>query len=123
LRLGLSAALQREANAPDFLLGGIDAEKTLPRGGSLQFAFATSRGQVAGLGNSSSEDAQHDGNAFQLVLNQPLPFFNSTLHARYQSASEGFVNPFGGTVTAGSRRGDVAVEMKPGRNSKLLIGV
>jgi uncharacterized repeat protein (TIGR01451 family) len=123
LRVGLSAALQREANAPDFFIGGLDAEKTLPRGGSLQFAFATSRGRVAGLGNSTDEDAQHDGNAYQLVLNQPLPFFNSTLHAKYQSASEGFLNPFGGTVTAGSRRGDVTVEMKPGRNSKLLFGV
>ena len=122
LKLGLSAALQREANAPDFFLGGFDAEKTMPRGGSLEFAFATSRGQVAGLGNSTSEDTQHDGNAYQLTLMQPLPFFNSTLHARYQSASEGFLNPFGGTVTAGSRRGDVAVEMKPGRNSKLLFG-
>jgi uncharacterized repeat protein (TIGR01451 family) len=125
LKLGVSAALQRETNAPDFFLGGFDAEKTLPPGGSLQVAFATSRGQVAGFGNSigDSESAKHDGNAYQLALTQPLPFFNSTLHARYQSASEGFLNPFGGTVTAGSRRGDVAVEMKPGRSSKLLFGV
>jgi uncharacterized repeat protein (TIGR01451 family) len=124
LRVGLSAALQREANAPDFFLGGIDAEKTLPRGGSLQFAFATSRGQLSGIGNSSdSEDAKHDGNAFQLALTQPLPFWDSIVRARFQSASEGFMNPFGGTVTAGSRRGDVAVEMKPGKSSKFLFGV
>ena len=125
LKLGLSAALQRETNAPDFFLGGFDAEKTLPRGGSLQFAFATSRGQVAGFGNAigAGENTKHDGNAYQLALTQPLPFFNSTLRARYQSASEGFLNPFGGTVTAGSRRGEVAVEMKPGRSSKLLFGV
>ena len=123
LRLGLSAALQREAKQSDFFLGGFDAEKTLPRGGSLQFAFATSRGQVAGFGNATGgEDAQHDGNAYQLALNQPLPFFNSTLRALYQSASEGFLNPFAGTVTAGSRRGDIVLEMKPGRTSKLLFG-
>lgn len=124
LRVGLSAALQREANAPDFFLGGIDAEKTLPRGGSLQFAFATSRGQLTGIGNSSDgEDARHDGNAFQLSLTQPLPFWNSIVRARFQSASGGFMNPFGGTVTAGSRRGDVAVEIKPGKSSKFLFGV
>jgi uncharacterized repeat protein (TIGR01451 family) len=125
LKLGLSAVLQREANAPDFFLGGFDAEKTLPRGGSLQFAFATSRGQVAGIGNSvsTSEDAQHDGNAYQLKLMQPLPFFNSTLRASYQKTSENFLNPFGGTVTPGSRRGEVAVEMKPGKNSTLHFGV
>lgn len=125
LKLGLSAVLQRETNAPNFFLGGFDAEKTLPRGGSLQFAFATSRGQLAGVGNSigASEDAQHDGNAYQLKLMQPLPFFNSTLRASYQKTSENFLNPFGGTVTAGSRRGEVTVEMKPGKNSTLHFGV
>ena len=125
LKVGLSAALQREANSPDFFLGGLDAEKTLPRGGSLQFAFATSRGQLAGFGNSigSSEDAQHDGHAYQLTLMQPLPFFHSTLSARFQKTSADFLNPFGGTVTPGSRRGEVNVEMKPGKNSTLHFGV
>ena len=125
LKLGVSAALQRQATSRDFFLGGFDAEKRLPRGGSLQFAWATSRGQVIGAGNSitTSEDAQHNGNAYQLSLTQPLPFFNSTVRARYQKVSENFLNPFGGTVTAGSRRGEVALEMKPGKNSTLHFGV
>jgi uncharacterized repeat protein (TIGR01451 family) len=124
LKLGWSAALQREAKRSDFFLGGLDAEKTLPRGGSLQFAVATSRGRVAGFGNSAaSEDARHDGNAYQLKLTQPLPFLNSTLRASYQKTSENFLNPFGGTVTSGSRRGEVTVEMKPGKNSTLHFGV
>ena len=124
LTLGASAALQREANAPDFFLGGFDAEKTLPGGGNLQFAWATSRGQVAGFGNSTEGgDARHDGNAFQATLTQPLPFYNATLRARYQKASPGFLNPFGGTVTPGSQRGDVAIELKPHENSTVKLGV
>jgi hypothetical protein len=125
LKLGMSAALQREAKRSDFFLGGFDAEETLPRGGSLQFAFATSRGQLAGAGNSvsTSEDTKHEGNAYQIKLTQPLPFFNSTLRASYQKTSENFLNPFGGTVTPGSRRGEVTVEMKPGKNSTLHFGV
>ena len=51
LKLGFSAALQRESTEPDFFLGGVDVEKTLPRGGSLQLAWATSQGEILGSGN------------------------------------------------------------------------
>ena len=99
-------------------------EKTLPRHGVFQFAWATSQGQIPGLSNfSSSQDPNHDGNAFLFTLEQPLPFFGSKLHARYQKASEGFLNPFGGTVTPGSRRGEVAIELKPGEKTRLQFGV
>src|SRR5205814_9028133 len=50
LNLGLSAAWQREATAPDFFIGGFDINKTLPRHGSLQLAYATSQGAVIGSG-------------------------------------------------------------------------
>ena len=125
LKLGLSAALQSEADASDFVLGGIDAEKTLPRGGSLQLAWARSQGKILGGGNvfGTDTDARHDGSAYQLALSQPLPFYGSTLRARYLNASTGFFNPFGGTVTPGSRRGEVTLEMKPLKNSILRFGV
>ncbi len=124
LKLGFSAALQREGSEPDFFLGGVDLEKSLPRGGSLQIAWATSQGEILGSGNLvESNDLKHDGTAYQLTLSQPLPFFGSTVRARYQNASERFFNPFGGTVTPGSQRGEVSVEMKPGKKSLLRFGV
>jgi hypothetical protein len=124
LKLGLSAVLQRQTDQRDFLLGGFDAEKTLPRGGSLQLAWAGSQGEVMGSGNGfGNEDTKHDGMAYQLTLAQPLPFYGSTLRARYLNASAGFFNPFGGTVTPGSQRGEVTLEMKPRANSTLHFGV
>ncbi len=65
---------------------------------------------------------KHDGEAYQLTLAQPLPFFGATVRARYLSASSGFFNPFGGTITPGSRRGEVTLEMKPLKNSTLRFG-
>jgi uncharacterized repeat protein (TIGR01451 family) len=124
LKLGLSAVLQRQTDQGDFLLGGFDAEKTLPRGGSLQLAWAGSQGEIMGSGNGfGTNDTKHDGMAYQLTLAQPLPFFGATLRAHYLNASAGFFNPFGGTVTPGSRRGEVTLEMKPRANSTLHFGV
>ncbi|MDX6385817.1 MAG: large repetitive protein [Blastocatellia bacterium] len=124
LKLGLSAVLQKETDQGAFLLGGFDAEKTLPRGGSLQLAWAGSQGQIMGSGNGfGNDDTKHDGMAYQLTLAQPLPFLGSTLKARYLNSSAGFFNPFGGTVTPGSRRGEVTLEMKPRANSTLHFGV
>jgi uncharacterized repeat protein (TIGR01451 family) len=124
LKLGLSAVLQQQTDQGAFLLGGFDAEKTLPRGGSLKLAWAASQGEIMGTGNGfGNEDTKHDGMAYQLTLAQPLPFLGSTLRARYLDASAGFFNPFGGTVTPGSRRGEVTLEMKPRANSTLHFGV
>jgi uncharacterized repeat protein (TIGR01451 family) len=123
LKLGLSTVLQRQTDQGNFLLGGLDAEKTLPRGGSLQLAWAGSQGQIMGSGNVfGTDNSKHDGMAYQLSVAQPLPFFGATLRAKYLSASAGFFNPFGGTVTPGSRRGEVTLEMKPRANSTLHLG-
>jgi hypothetical protein len=79
---------------------------------------------VLGSGNITSPgDERHDGTAYQLTIAQPLPFFGSTLKARYLNASEHFFNPFGGTVTPGTRRAEVTLEMKPGKHSVLHFGV
>jgi len=125
LKLGLSAVMQKQTDQDDFLLGGFDAEKSLPRGGSLQLAWAGSQGEVMGSGNgfSSDETTKHDGMAYQLTLAQPLPFYGATVRARYLNASAGFFNPFGGTVTPGSRRGEVTLDLKPRANSTFHFGV
>lgn len=124
LQLGFATVLQRQEDAGSFVLAGIDAEKTLPNKGTVRFAFARSQGEIMGGGNFfSSGDSRHDGNAFLLELNQPLPFYWGLVKARYSYSSEGFLNPFGTTITAGSRRGEVSVELKPRSTSLLRFGV
>src|SRR5258706_9295340 len=82
LKLGLSAVMQRQTDQGNFLLGGLDAEKTLPHGGSLQLAWAGSQGEIIGSGhNFGTDQTKHDGTAYQVRLEQPLPFFYSTLTA------------------------------------------
>jgi uncharacterized repeat protein (TIGR01451 family) len=125
LKLGLSAVLQREAEGSNFLLGGIDVEKTLPHHGLLQMAWARSNGEVVGSGNvfSIDGDTRHDGDAYQLTVAQPLPFFNGNVKARYINAAAGFFNPFGGTVTPGSQRAEAALELNPLKHTKMQFAV
>ena len=125
LRLGLSAVVQQQADFGSYVLGGIDGEKSLPRQGALRFAYAQSRGELMGSGNFFGPDAgEHDGgNAYQVELEQPLSFYEATVRARYSHASPGFFNPFGATVTPGSRRGELSFELKPRTSSTLRFGL
>ena len=126
LKLGFSTVLQRQEAAQSFLVGGIDGEKSLPRHGLLRFAWATSQGEISNGVNSSGSDngaATHDGNAVSLELQQPLGFDEAVLHARFAFASPGFLNPFGSTVTPGSRRGEVTFDFKPRKGAVLRFGV
>jgi uncharacterized repeat protein (TIGR01451 family) len=123
LRLGLSAVMQRQADLGTFILGGIDGEKTLPNRGMLRFAYARSQGEFMAGSNTFSLNADgHDGQAYNLELTQPLNFYEAVVHARYQNASAGFYNPFGATVTPGSRRTEVTIELKPLPKSILHLG-
>jgi hypothetical protein len=126
LKLGFSTVVQRQEAAQSFVVGGLDLEKSMPRRGLLRIAWATSRGEISnGVGGSSVEgvDATHDGNAVSLDYQQPLGFHEAVLHARFTSATEGFLNPFGGTVTPGSRRGEVTFDFKPRKDAVLRFGV
>ncbi|HKR13819.1 MAG TPA: hypothetical protein VJT15_17270 [Pyrinomonadaceae bacterium] len=128
LQVGFATVVQRQQDAGSFVLAGIDAEKSLPNKGKVRFAFARSQGEIMGGGNffasgDTASDNRHDGKAFLVELDQPLPFFRGLVRARYAYSSEGFLNPFGSTVTPGSRRGEVSVELKPLRSSLLRFGV
>ena len=126
LKLGFSTVLQRQEAAQSFLVGGIDGEKDLPRHGYFRFAWATSQGDISNGVNASgfnSGDATHDGNAFKVELQQPLSFAEAVVRARFASASPGFLNPFGSTVTPGSRRGEVTFDLKPRRGAVLRFGL
>jgi uncharacterized repeat protein (TIGR01451 family) len=127
LRLGLSFVNQRQGEFGSFTLGGIDGEKRLPRGGVLKFEWATSRGQVVAGGNTlqtgSDEAADHNGNAMRLEWAQPLGFLEGKLRAEFARADEGFANPFGASVTPGSRRASAQVDLKVRPTSVVRFGV
>ncbi len=125
MKLGFSTVVQRQEAAPGFLVGGLDLEQKLPHRGLLRVAWATSQGEINGGINGVGEDADnsHNGQAFSLDFHQPLGFREGVVRARYQSASAGFLNPFGATVTPGSRRGEVSFDFKPRRGAVLRFGV
>jgi uncharacterized repeat protein (TIGR01451 family) len=123
LRLGFSAVMQRDADFGTFVLGGIDGEQKLPNRGTLSFAYARSQGEFMASSNTFTSGVDgHDGAAYNIELTQPLNFYEATLHAHYSNASEGFFNPYGATVTPGSRRTEVTFEMKPLTKSVLHLG-
>ncbi|MCM3900594.1 MAG: hypothetical protein ND866_02705, partial [Pyrinomonadaceae bacterium] len=124
LQLGFAGVMQRQEETGSFVVGGIDGEKTLPNRGTLRFAFARSQGEIMGVGNFfDTGSSEHNGNAVDIQLNQPLRFYQGVIRARYTAASAGFFNPFGSTVTAGSRRGEVSFELKPRSSTLLRFGV
>ena len=127
LRLGASFVNQRQAEFGPYYLGGIDGEERLPRGGSLQFEWGLSNGRVAAAGNffgssSSFADAEHNGQAYRADLTQPLGFKEAVLRASFARAEAGFFNPFGGTVTPGSRRAATMLEFKARPSSLMRLG-
>jgi uncharacterized repeat protein (TIGR01451 family) len=115
LKLGLSAVDQQQGDFGAFFLGGLDAEKSLPHNGHVRLEWATSRGRVVSGGNiffGAEADDRHDGNAYRVELEQPLAYRETTVRASFGRADEGFLNPFGATVTPGSQRTDASVEMR-----------
>jgi uncharacterized repeat protein (TIGR01451 family) len=126
LKLGLSAVMQRQEGGQNFLLGGFDGEKSLPRRGFLRFAWATSQGEVSDGVSSAGFDsgnATHDGNAYSVELQEPINFHDGVVHARFAGASAGYLNPFGSTITPGSRRAEVAFQFKPLASSTLRFSL
>jgi len=126
LRMGASFVNQRQPEFGPFYLGGLDFEKSLPRGGTLLAEWAISRGRVAAGGNLLSTDqvnGDHNGQAYRAELNQPLPFYQGTVKASVTQADSGFLNPFGATVAPGSRRALAEVDFKLRPTSVLRFGV
>jgi uncharacterized repeat protein (TIGR01451 family) len=122
LKLGLSLVDQRQGDFGSFVIGGVDAEKSLPHGGRLRAEWATSRGRVVSGGNvffgNVGADDRHDGNAYRVEVEQPLEFRETIVRASFARADEGFLNPFGQTVTPGSQRADASVEMRVTKTSR-----
>jgi uncharacterized repeat protein (TIGR01451 family) len=123
LALGFSAVVQ-QSDLGSFALGGLDGVKSLPHSGELRFAYARSQGEFMGGGNLFDDTStEHNGDAYRVELVQPLSFYEAVVRARYANASAGFFNPFGATVTPGSRRGELNLEFKPRSKSTLRFGL
>ncbi|HEX8293228.1 MAG TPA: SdrD B-like domain-containing protein, partial [Pyrinomonadaceae bacterium] len=121
LKVGLSLVDQRQGDFGSFVLGGVDVEKTLPRHGRVRAEWATSRGRTAAGGNvffGNTADDRHDGNAYRVELEQPLAWRETTVRMSFARADEGFLNPFGQTVTPGSQRADVSVDMRVSKTAR-----
>ncbi|MBV9924655.1 MAG: DUF11 domain-containing protein [Acidobacteria bacterium] len=122
LKLGLSLVDQRQGDFGSFVIGGLDAEKTLPHQGRVRVEWATSRGRAVAGGNiffgNLAADDRHDGNAYRVELEQPLAWRETTLRMTFARADEGFLNPFGQTVTPGSQRADLSVDMRVSKTAR-----
>ncbi|HMF57855.1 MAG TPA: isopeptide-forming domain-containing fimbrial protein, partial [Pyrinomonadaceae bacterium] len=95
LQLGFAGVMQRQEETGSFYVGGLDAEQRLPHNGRLRLAYARSQGDIAGGGNYFDNGlSTHDGSAYMIELQQPLPTYEVMLRARYAAATEGFFNPF-----------------------------
>lgn len=132
LRVGTSFVDQRQAAFGSFYLGGVDVEKKIGKSGSLQMEWGMSNGRVAssgsyfgfdGLaGNLNSGTGTHNGHAYRAEYRQPLGFGEAQIQASFARAEQSFFNPFGSTITPGSQRGSVALDMKPIRSGHLRVG-
>ena len=125
LQLGISLIDQRQDQLSEFRLGGLDALQNLPHRGVIKASAVWSHGGVAGFGNSSpvsGESGEQHGFAYEIDYNQPVAFREGVLHGRLAGASAGFLNPFGGTVTPGSRRGELSFSFKLRPSSTARLG-
>ena len=78
-----------------------------------------------GFGNSSAVSGQsvgQNGFAYEIDYQQPVSFREGMLHGRLAEASAGFLNPFGPTVTHGSRRGELSFSFKLRPSSTARLG-
>ena len=122
LRLGASFVEQRQEESGAYLLAGLDGEKALWNRGALKFEYATSRGDLQTNGNIFGGERHAGGSAYSLQLTQPVKLYNSELRAEYARADEGFFNPFGATVSPGSRRLSASLDLKPRRTRTFHLG-
>jgi uncharacterized repeat protein (TIGR01451 family) len=122
LRLGASFVEQQQAETGAYRLAGLDGEKALWNRGTLKFEYATSRGDLQTNGNVFGGERHAGGSAYSLRLVQPVKLYNSELRAEYARADEGFFNPFGATVSPGSRRLSASLDLKPRRTRTFHLG-
>ncbi|MBL8204091.1 MAG: DUF11 domain-containing protein [Blastocatellia bacterium] len=131
-RIGTTFVDQRQDTLGSFYLGGVDVEQRLGKKGIVQAEWGMSNGRVAssgsyfgfqGLaGSLNSGNATHNGSAFRVEYRQPLNFNEAQLQLTFSKAAQNFFNPFGTTITPGSQRGSVALDLKPIQSAQMRLG-
>ena len=123
LKLGFSLVNQKQNDARPFRILGADFIVKLPRKGKLEGEYAMSRGSIIG-GFAQTNGQGSDGSAYFAALTQPLPQFGETiLRGELNGASANYFNPFGATVTPGSRRAALSVETKPFKRGRVKLNL
>jgi hypothetical protein len=72
LRVGASLVNQRQSEEGPFYLGGLDFEKSFPRGGTLLLEWGISRGRLAvgsNLLSTNQTNGDHKGQSYRAELN------------------------------------------------------
>jgi uncharacterized repeat protein (TIGR01451 family) len=126
LQLGLSGINQRQDRVSEFRLGGVDAQQRLPHSGMIKAAAIWSRGGIVGFGSGASlagQSVERTGFAYEIDYNQPVSFHEGAFQGRLAAASSGFLNPFGTTLTPGSRRAELgfSFKLRPSSTAKVAF--
>jgi len=123
-RLGFSLLGEEQDGGDDFHLVGADLLQGLPHSGTLALEMAASDGRPLNLGNASlGDDPAMNGIALRGEYHQSFAALRGPLRASFQSVDEGFLNPFGGSVTPGNRRVTVGWEPLLTRSITLTVEV
>lgn len=105
-----------------YQISGVDLHKSLFNGGNISAEWSRTSGQVAAAGNYFGlANGFHRGNAYRAEWHQPLgkTFVANTLYTR---SDEGYFNPFGGTITPGTKRFQAALTANITANDEFTIG-
>jgi hypothetical protein len=121
-RLGFSVLGEEQDGGDDFHLAGTDLLQRLPHDGTLALEVAASDGRPLNLGNASlGDNPDMDGMAVRGEYSQSFAALRGPLRASFQDVDEGFLNPFGGSVTPGNRR--VTVGWEPLLTRRITMSV
>ncbi|HEU5179494.1 MAG TPA: hypothetical protein VFW45_01780 [Candidatus Polarisedimenticolia bacterium] len=121
-RLGFSAIGEDQDGGDDFRLFAADLTQRLPGAGRLDVELARSDGVPLNLGNSTAGiGSSGAGLAARLELSERIEAIRGGVRLSYSDVDEDFVNPYGSTVTPGSRRITLATDS--GLAERVRLGV
>jgi uncharacterized repeat protein (TIGR01451 family) len=121
-RAGFSVLGEMQDGAEDFRIAAADLLQKLPGSGTLSVEAARSDGRPLNRGNASlGTDPGSAGTAFRVEYVQTLPALRGPLRASFSEVDRDFVNPYGASITPGSRRS--ALGWEPSLNGRFRLAV
>jgi hypothetical protein len=123
-RVGFSTLGEDQDGGSDFRLFAADLTQKLPGAGRLDFEIAASDGVPLNLGNSTAGlGSSGSGLAARLEVNQRIEAIRGGLRLSLSDVDEDFVNPYGSTVTPGSRRITLATDSSLAERVRFGLGL